>query len=290
MASTSFDPRRSKICRGPIWDSAAQGYRIWWPHIEKAAQSLSNRLVELAEIRTGQRILDIATGIGEPALTAARVVGATGHILAIDISPEMLAIAKQRAVDNGWQDIIEYWETAAQDLVLPDLSIDAALCRWGLMFLPNLNSTLLKVHRSLVSGGRFVAAVWAYAHKVPVISLAMQIIGESVEMATESLPSVPNPFGLADKNRLSNSFLGAGFRDVGIETVTVTFEFSSGEDYSRYCQAISTGARIFLSTESEERKKFIWSKMAKYAATRYATATGSIRMDNECICIVATKP
>ena len=72
MASTSFDPRRSKICRGPIWDSAAQGYRIWWPHIEKAAQSLSNRLVELAEIRTGQRILDIATGIGEPALTASK--------------------------------------------------------------------------------------------------------------------------------------------------------------------------------------------------------------------------
>ena len=73
--------------------------------------------------------------------------------LAIDISPGMLAIAKQRAVDNGSQDIIEYWETAAQDLVLPDLSIDAALCRWGLMFLPNLNSTLLKVHRSLVSVG-----------------------------------------------------------------------------------------------------------------------------------------
>ena len=290
MASASFDPRRSKICRGPIWDSAAQGYRIWWPHIEKAAQSLSNRLVEFAEIRTGQRILDIATGIGEPALTAARVVGVTGHVLAIDISTEMLAIAKQRAVDNGSQDIIEYWETAAQDLVLPDLSVDAVLCRWGLMFLPNLNSTLLKVHRSLVSGGRFVAAVWAYAHKVPVISLAMQIIGESVEMATENLPSVPNPFGLADKNRLSNSFLGAGFRDVGIETVTVTFEFSSGEDYSRYCQAISTGARIFLSTESEERKKLIWSKVAEYAATRYATATGSIRMDNECICIVATKP
>ncbi len=132
MASTSFDPRQSKICRGPIWDSAPQGYRIWWPHIEKAAQSLSNRLVELAEIRTGQRILDIATGIGEPALTAARVVGATGHVLAIDISTEMLAIAKQRAVDNGSQDIIEYWETAAQDLVLPDLSIDAVTMSLGI--------------------------------------------------------------------------------------------------------------------------------------------------------------
>jgi protein-L-isoaspartate O-methyltransferase len=70
MASASFDPNQSKIGRGQIWDSAAQGYRIWWPHIEKAAQSLSNRLIELAEIRPGQRILDIATGIGEPALTA----------------------------------------------------------------------------------------------------------------------------------------------------------------------------------------------------------------------------
>ena len=63
--------------------------------------------------------------------------------LAIDISPEMLAIAKQRAASNELQDIIEYLETDAEDLSL-DLSFDAALCRWGLMFLPNLNSTLIK--------------------------------------------------------------------------------------------------------------------------------------------------
>lgn len=118
--------------------------------------------------------------------------------LAIDISPEMLAIAKQRAASNELQDIIEYRETDAEDLP-SNLSFDAALCRWGLMFLPNLNSTLLKVHRSLVSGGRFVAAVWASAHKVPVISLAMQIISESVQMPAAPSPSVPNPFGLADK-------------------------------------------------------------------------------------------
>jgi enediyne biosynthesis protein CalE5 len=291
MTSASFDPNQSKIGRGQIWDSAAQGYRVWWPHIEKAAQSLSNRLVELAEIRPGQRILDIATGIGEPALTAARIVGATGHILAIDISAEMIAIAKQRAAAyNGLQDTIEYRETDAEDLVLPDLSFDAALCRWGLMFMPNLNATLIKVHRSLVSGGRFVAAVWADAHNVPVISHAMQIISESVQMAAAPSPSAPNPYSLADTNRLANYFLGAGFRDVRIETVTVTFEFSSGEDYSRYCQAISAGARIVISNESEERKEYIWRKVAECAAINYATAIGSIRMDNECICIVATKP
>jgi ubiquinone/menaquinone biosynthesis C-methylase UbiE len=103
--------------------------------------------------------------------------------LAIDISTEMIAIAKQRAAFNGLQNAIEYRETEAEDLVLPDLSFDAALCRWGLMFLPNLNATLTKVHRSLVSGGRFVAAVWADEHNVPVISLGMEIISEYVQMA-----------------------------------------------------------------------------------------------------------
>jgi ubiquinone/menaquinone biosynthesis C-methylase UbiE len=189
-----------------------------------------------------------------------------------------------------FQDTIEYRETGAEDLVLPDLSFDAELCRWGLMFLPNLNATLTKVHRSLVSGGRVVAAVWADEHNVPVISLGMQIISESVQTAAAASPSVPNPYSLADTNRLTNYLLGAGFRDIRIETVTVTFEFSSGEDYSRYSQAISAGARIVLSKESEERKKHIWRKVAECAQISYATATGSIRMDNECICIVASKP
>jgi hypothetical protein len=119
----------------------------------------------------------------------------------------------------------------------------------------------------------------------------MQIISEYVQTAAAAAsPSVPNPYSLADTNRLTNYLLGAGFRDIRVETVTVTFEFSSGEDYSRYSQAISAGARIVLSDESEKRKKYIWRKVAESAEISYATATGSIRMDNECICIVATKP
>ena len=67
-----------------------------------------------------------------------------------------------------------------------------------------------KGHRSLVSGGRFVAAVWADAHNVPVISLAMEIISEYVQMAASASPSVPNPYSLADTNRLTNYLLEAG--------------------------------------------------------------------------------
>ena len=77
-----------------MWDNAAAGWQSSWGTIERGAQKVSDKIVELAEIKPGDRVLDIATGIGEPAITAARRVMPNGKVVAIDISPKMLAIAK----------------------------------------------------------------------------------------------------------------------------------------------------------------------------------------------------
>ncbi len=92
----------------------AEGWQKWWKTFEQDAQKVNERLVELAEIKQGDKVLDIATGIGEPAITAARKVGIKGHVLATDISPQMLKIAKQRAVSFGLQNIIEFKEIDAE--------------------------------------------------------------------------------------------------------------------------------------------------------------------------------
>jgi ubiquinone/menaquinone biosynthesis C-methylase UbiE len=289
MVSSSFDPNQFKTAQREGWDSVAEGWKEWWEPIEKGAQKLSQRLIELAEIKPGQRVLDIATGIGEPSLTAAKVVGTGGHILATDISKQMLAIAKERATLLRLQDIIEFKESDAENLDLPNSSFDAALCRWGLMLFPNLDAAIRKIYSSLVSGGRFAAAVWADPTKVPIISLATRIIGIQVQMSAPP-PGVPNPFSLADTNKLENFLARAGFRDIHIQTVIVTFEFESGEDYCRYCQAVSASARIALSKETEERKEDIWRKVAQEAVQKYGIANGLIKMDNESICIVGTRP
>jgi ubiquinone/menaquinone biosynthesis C-methylase UbiE len=76
--------------------------------IDRATEAVSRRLVELAEIKPGFKVLDIATGIGEPALTAAKQVGRSGHVLATDISPQILSFAKQIAISFGLQDVIEF--------------------------------------------------------------------------------------------------------------------------------------------------------------------------------------
>jgi ubiquinone/menaquinone biosynthesis C-methylase UbiE len=93
----------------------AEGWLKWWKTFEQHAQTVNERLVELAEIKQGDKVLDIATGIGEPAITAARKVGITGHVLATDISPQMLKIAKQRSISFGLQDIVEFKELMVKE-------------------------------------------------------------------------------------------------------------------------------------------------------------------------------
>jgi ubiquinone/menaquinone biosynthesis C-methylase UbiE len=286
-SSFSFDPNQFKISQRQSWDSVAQGWKTWWEPIEKGAQALSTRLVQLAEIKPGYRILDIATGIGEPAMTAAKVVGSAGHVIATDISAQMLAIAKQRAMSIGMQDMIEFKESDAENIDFPDSFFDAVLCRWGLMLLPNLDATLSKILRTMISGRRFAAAVWSAPHKVPIISLASNIIRKELQIPPPQ-PGIPNPFSLADK-KLENSLIKAGFRDVRSETVVVRFEFTSGEDYSRYCQAVSASARIALSKETEKRKEEIWKRIAEAAVRNYEVGNGLVRMDNESICVVGTR-
>ena len=271
MVSSIFDPNQFKMAQREGWNSVAKGWKEWWEPFEKGAQKLSQRLIELAEIKPGQKILDVATGIGEPSITAAKVVGNGGHVLATDISGQMLAIAKERATFLRLQDIIEFKESDAENLDLPNSSFDAALCRWGLMLLPNLDAAIGKIYSSLVSGGRFAAAVWADATKVPIISLATRIIGSQAQMSAPP-PGVPNPFSLADTNKLENSLVGAGFRDIHIDTVNVTFEFESGEEYCRYGQAVSNSARIALSKVTEERKEDVLRKVAEEATRNYGTA------------------
>ena len=100
----------SYFCSLSSYDNAAPGWLKWWKTIETATEKVNKRLVELAQIKQVSKVLDIATGLGEPSLTAAKQVGKTGNALAIDISSQMLSFAKQRAIISGLHDIVEFKE------------------------------------------------------------------------------------------------------------------------------------------------------------------------------------
>ena len=281
-----FDPTEYKSAQRQDWSNAAAGWKQWWETMERGAQVVSDRLVELAEIQPGQRVLDVATGIGEPAVTAARRVGPTGRVVATDQAPQMLAIARERAATLGLTQM-EFREVDAEALDFPERTFDAVLSRWGLMFLPALPGALARMHRILVPGGRLAAAVWGPPPKVPLISVAMGTVREQVQ-APPPPPGMPGPFSLADVTILEQALREAGFSDVRTERLTVTFEWSSPEDYTRFHQAIAAPIIAIVAAQPVERRAGIWQAVTE-AARKHAGSSGTVRMANDVFCVAARR-
>jgi ubiquinone/menaquinone biosynthesis C-methylase UbiE len=118
----AFNSEDFKAQQRRMWDNAAAGWQAWWPSFERGAQKATDKIAELAEIEPSDWVLDIATGIGELAVTAARKVMPDGKVVATDISPQMLAIAKTRAESLGLDSVIEFREIDGEKLDLPETS------------------------------------------------------------------------------------------------------------------------------------------------------------------------
>ena len=126
--NSEFNLDKFKANQRQSWDSVADGWQKWWKTFENGAQQVSDRLIELAGIRPGHRVLDIATGIGEPAISAAKIDSKHGHVTATDIS-----IAEERARSLGLHDTMDFKQNDAENLELgTNQEFDAILCRWGI--------------------------------------------------------------------------------------------------------------------------------------------------------------
>jgi enediyne biosynthesis protein CalE5 len=119
------------------WNAISVGWESWQDWFESAAFAVTERLVQLAGLRPGQRVLDVGSGIGEPALTAARVVGPSGRVVGVDLAPDMVARARRRADGTG---NVQFIEGDVETLDLPGTAFDAVLSRWGLC--PGAQATL----------------------------------------------------------------------------------------------------------------------------------------------------
>jgi len=280
MDDTPRDPAVWKRDLREQWSNVAQGWRRRWVAFERGAQPLSDRMMEAAHVAPGHQVLDVATGIGEPAMTAARLVGPSGRVVAIDQAPQMLEVARERMHAAGIE-TIEFVEGDAEAVTLPLDSFDAVVCRWGLMFFHNPVGTLARVRASLVPGGWLAIAVWGEPSQVPIISLPFSVFSRELSQPP-SPPSGPNPFELAESRRLEQVLRDAGFTSVQCEPFPVTFEFASVDELLGHLGDVSAPIRMIMATLSPLDQAEFWKKLAE-AAARFADAGGVLRLPNACL-------
>jgi SAM-dependent methyltransferase len=287
VSERAIDPAEFKSAQRATWAESAAGWSKWRRVFETYAQPLNERLVELAGVRAGSRVLDVCSGTGEPSLTAAHRAGPEGRVLATDLSPEMLAVARERARAQGLANV-EVREMDAESLVVEPASFDAALCRWGLMLILDPSAACRGVLRALEPGARFAAAVWGEPERVPFLAIPHQIAVREAGLPPPP-PGSPGPLTMGKPGRLEGVLSGAGFEDLRTETVQVVFEFASPSEYAAFVRDLSAMMRRALETSTDEVRERVWRGLEK-AVERHLDARGRVRLENEVRCVSGRSP
>ncbi len=252
------------------WTRVAPGWRAYDDTLRWYLGVVTERMLATAAIGVGQRVLDIASGSGEPAIPAAEQVGPTGHVLGVDFVEEMLAIARRKAEDKGLGNV-EFRRVDGEELDSPAGAFDAVLIRWGIMFMPDAAACLARAHRAVRSGGRIAVACWAQPERNPWASIPLAALRRHVDMPAPP-PGAPGLFSFADPARLREVLENAGFADVRLDEVPVVFgEFDDGREYFKMILGLAGPiARLFAGLSPEVQKKV--TDEVCVAAEAYRTA------------------
>lgn len=217
-------------------------------------------VVALADLRSGESVLDVACGTGVVARLAAKQVGRMGNVTGLDLNPGMLAVAASlTASDPSTNAPITWLEASATTMPLSDRAFDVVYCQLGLQFFPDRPAALREMHRVLVAGGRLGLMVWQDIQYSPGFSALAAALARHV--SADAAGIMRAPFALANAEQLRAMIAEQGFRDVAIESVEGSVRFPSVprfvQDYVRgsplaaHVAKISDEARAALVNEVE---------------------------------------
>jgi SAM-dependent methyltransferase len=278
MEAKSIDAGEFREKQRDQWNNAAVGWNEWSGFMDEHAGSVSDLIVEMAGVKEGDRVLDVAAGYGEPSLTAARKVGPDGTVIATDISAEMLNFGRQRAAANGVENI-EFMQSAGNSLDFPAESFDAAASRWGIIFEPDGEGTAAKVRGFLKPGSRFAISSWGPPERVPFIATAMKTAMERLDVPPPP-PGTPGPLSRPTEEAIGGLLAGGGFSDIEVEELEVVLPLDSAEQYTEFVQAIIAPVVAMISAHPEDVQKETWDAITE-AARAQAEDDGRIALGNQ---------
>lgn len=255
--STVSSSVRSELRK--TWEAAAPGWAKWEHTFATTFSQATDALIDMAGIRPGMRVLDIACGAGSQSIRTAKRVGSNGKVVASDISAAMLEYVRQSAARAGVQNI-ETLECAAAELPRTLSAFDAAICRMGLMLFPSPPAALDAVRHLLNPGARFAALVFTTPAKNPFLAQPMAIL---LRHAGKSTPAAGGPglFALGAEGTLENLLRDNGFTGVETKTVRVPFALSMARDALHLLQEAAGAYRAVVADLSDEAKSAAWDEV-----------------------------
>jgi ubiquinone/menaquinone biosynthesis C-methylase UbiE len=257
------------------WDVPELGTEVWAP---------VERMLTLAQIRPGQRVLDLACGTGNAAIVER--VGPDGYMLGLDITPAMIDVA-QAWVRQHKLRTVEFRVIESESMLsVPAMSFDVATCSFGLMYMPDPIGALRAVYEALKLDGRIAVCTWASLEQVPWLGVAAQILRRHLDPSTLEKTG-PGPCALPTQEVLAGLLSTAGFTDV--ETVRIEAQDNWWSTPAAYWDTITTDWLPVLvnSRPSEDALQTIRDDALKTLSTMFPN--GSVQFTNTVLLAAGNK-
>ena len=280
-AAKPFDPVKYKETTREQWQTAARAWNDWGPLLRAWLGPATEIMLDMAKIGPGHRVLDVAAGAGDQTLQTAERVGLTGHVLATDISENILALAAENALGAGHRNI----ETKVLDgekLDVPEGTFDAVISRVGLIYFPDQQKALAGMKRALKPGGRVAAIVYSTADNNKFFSIPVSVIRRRANLPAP-LQGQPGPFSLGGPGVLEEAFRMAGFRDVESRTVPAPVRTKTAAECVRFEKESFGALHQMLAGLDEAGREAAWEEIEQELG-RFETPAG---FEGPCEMIVA---
>jgi SAM-dependent methyltransferase len=256
-----FDPLQFKETTREQWEQVAEAWHRWGPTLQDWLGPVTETMLELTHIGPGDRVLDVAAGAGEPALSAAARVGPTGYVLATDLSTNLLDFAAQSARERGLGPT--QFETRVMDgehLVLDDAAFDVALSRLGLVYFPDRLGALTEMRRVLKPGGRAAIASFTTPETNRFFSIPIGIIRRRAQLPPPAA-GLPGPFSLGRQEVMEETLRNAGFGDIQTRAIHTFLRLSSAAECVRFERESFGALQQMLVGLAEAEREAAWDEI-----------------------------
>lgn len=243
LLSKQFDPVRYKEELKKDWSEKAHIYHEHYAAPRAGPFKSVEKLVEVAKLREGDRVLDVATGTGIVAMEALKKIGKSGKVVGIDISSGPLAIAKKEI--NNLSNV-EFLEMDAEDLKFPDQSFDVVLSQFALFFFPDTQKALREIKRVLVRNGRIAISVHGSEENVPYFSISTSILHYIPDIRPTGAPT---PYRFGKPEALKAELEKCSLKNIDIRSYTYTYNAGTFDNYwSEFMRSTANAIRSRLES------------------------------------------
>ncbi len=273
----SFDPNAYRQASLESWEEAASGW-VHRQHLMRAfADPVSHWMIEAASPQPGERVLELAAGLGETALLAAELVAPLGGVVVSDQAEAMLEGARARAIQLGLANV-EFQVLNAEWIDLPLADVDVVFCRWGYMLMADPATALGETRRVLRPGGRVALAVWDALEHNPWAALpAQELIGRGAAPAPAGATAAPGPFALASIEQVSELLKQAGFAELHVESLELIRRHADFEELWDTTLDLSRSFHDAVLSRPEAEIAAIKTSLAERFAP-YTTGSGELEI------------